>query len=250
MNLRTIKNFMIKSIKGEYYFHKDKREYEKLAKENNVSDFKIYRKNYFKFRRDRFDGAGDIIKHYFLQDIYFAEKIIESNVKNHYDIGSRLDGFISHLLASNITVNMIDIRPLPYDIKNLKFVEGNATNLENIGDESIHSLSSLHALEHFGLGRYGDPVDPLGWKKALGEFQRILKKNGILYLSVPIGSDDVLCFNAHRIYKPLTIINEINDLQLESFSYIKNNKIYHDVDVYGYSETEDDLCGLFIFKKL
>ena len=65
MKLRNIINVGIKFVKGEYYFHKDKREYEKLAKENNVSDFKIYRKNYFKFRRDRFNGAGDINKHYF-----------------------------------------------------------------------------------------------------------------------------------------------------------------------------------------
>ena len=66
MNLGVIKNLWLNVLK-EYYFHKDKREYEKLAKENNVSDFKIYRKNYFKFRCDRFNGAGDINKHYFWQ---------------------------------------------------------------------------------------------------------------------------------------------------------------------------------------
>ena len=71
-----------------------------------------------------------------------------------------------------------------------------------------------------------------------------------MYLSVPIAHDNILCFNAHRMYKPLTIVDEINDLQLESFSYIKDNKIYSDVDVYEYSENEDNLCGLFIFKKL
>ena len=64
------------------------------------------------------------------------------------------------LSGLNAKITIIDIRPLPIKVSNLKFIQANATNLDGIKDNSIESLSSLHAVEHFGLGRYGDPVDP------------------------------------------------------------------------------------------
>lgn len=69
-----------------------------------------------------------------------------------------------------------------------------------------------------------------------------------LHLKIPIGHDNILCFNAHRIYKPSTIVDELYDLKLESFSYIKDGKIYNNVDVYKYSENEGNLCGLLYLK--
>ena len=56
-------------------------------------------------------AAGGIDRHYFLQDIYLARQIREDHPVKHYGIGSRVDGFISHLLCDNIPVTMIDIRP-------------------------------------------------------------------------------------------------------------------------------------------
>ena len=41
-------------------------------------------------------------------------------------------------------------------------------------------------LEHIGLGRYGDPIDPQGTEKAATELQRVLAPGGDLYLSLPI----------------------------------------------------------------
>lgn len=240
-------NKISKIIKGYYLYFKDIRKYKQLSQ--NDTSFKINRKNLNMQITDRFDSAGTLDPHYFLQDIYFAKKIINKKTKKHYDIGSRVDGFISHLLSSQVNVNMIDIRPLPYNIENLDFIEGNATDLSNIADNSVSSLSSLHALEHFGLGRYGDPINPSAWKIALSEYERILSKNGILYLSVPIGNEDLVCYNAHRIYKPSTIVNEINNLELCSFSYIKNMEIYEDVTLDEYKEKQNYLCGLFTFRK-
>ena len=163
-------NKIQKLINAQRAYSKDKNEYERLFKENNLDDFIFDKKYSNKQLFDRFDNAGSLEQHYFLQDIYIAKKIIKNNISNHYDIGSRVDGFISHLLSSDINVHMIDIRPLPFEIDNLNFIEGNATDLSNIKDNSLNSLSSLHAVEHFGLGRYGDPVDPLAWKKALSEY--------------------------------------------------------------------------------
>lgn len=49
------------------------------------------------------NNAGSIDYHYFYQDIYVANKVLHNGHKHIYDIGSRLDGYISHLLAMDIT---------------------------------------------------------------------------------------------------------------------------------------------------
>ncbi len=57
-------------------------------------------------------GAGA----YFFQDLWAAKKIFQNRPQRHFDIGSRLDGFILSLL-SFMEVTMIDIRPLTQQIE-------------------------------------------------------------------------------------------------------------------------------------
>ncbi len=151
---------------------------------------------------DNHAAAGGIDSHYFLQDIYMAKKILENNPQDHYDIGSRVDGFISHLLCNNIHITMIDIRPLPRKVEGLSFLQGDATNLSRIETESIDSLSSLHAVEHFGLSRYGGDIDTDASMKAMKEMMRVIKKGGYLYFSVPISYKNGIYYNSHRVFKP------------------------------------------------
>lgn len=243
-------NNLIYFFSGRFAYMKDKKTYIKEWKQTAINNNFVFKSHYsFRCYYDRYDFAGKIDSHYFIQDIVVAQKIIESGVDKHFDIGSRIDGFISHLLVSNIEVNMIDVRPLDYVIENLNFIKGNATDLSGIKSNSILSLSSLHAIEHFGLGRYGDPIDINGWYKALKEFERILAVGGKLYLSVPIGKENKLCFNAHRIFKPSLIVDSLNELKLDSFIYIKNYSLITSNDYKNYSD-DDYLCGIFVFTKL
>ena len=146
---------------------------------------------------------------------------------------------------------MIDIRPLPYQIDGLTFFQEDASNLENIPDESIMSLSALHAVEHFGLGRYGDPIDPDGWKKAVLSMQRVIQKDGILYLSVPIGTENRLYFNAHRMFAVTTIPNVLDRMELIKFAYIDAYRVINVLpqDLQKLTIGSDYLCGMYIFKK-
>ena len=48
-------------------------------------------------------------------------------------------------------------------------------------------IVSYSSVEHDGLGRYGDPLDPFGDQHAMNEFWHLLKENGILLLAVPFG---------------------------------------------------------------
>lgn len=186
---------------------------------------------------------------YFWQDLWAAKHIIAQGVKEHYDIGSRVDGFIAHLLAADIRVNVIDIRPFPGNAENLFTIVDDATMLKQFSDNSIHSLSALCSLEHFGLGRFGDPVDPEACFKCFAQIQRKLVKGGRLYISVPIGKERVE-FNAHRIFKASTIIESFGELTLKEFSVTTANRIDYDVDIHKYDDlSKTHVVGLFMFEK-
>lgn len=175
---------------------------------------------------NKYRAAGSLDKHYFLQDIYVAKKIISAHPDEHFDVGSRVDGFIGHLLSALETkITIIDIRPLPISIPNLNFVQADATNLDGIADNSIQSLSSLHAVEHFGLGRYGDPIDPNACFQVMKSLQRVIRKDGILYFSVPIGKENAVYFNAHRMFTPQKVLEVFGDMELLEFSYIHNYEV-------------------------
>ncbi len=119
-----------------------------------------------------------------------------------YDVGSSVAGFIGHLLAQKQKIVLLDIHPMNNQFNRhflnsgggVTYIQANATLLEDITDNSILSLSALCSVEHFGLGRYGDSIEPDAWEKALQSFQRVLKPQGKLYFSVPIGQQDKVYF--------------------------------------------------------
>ena len=168
------------------------------------------------------DSAGETKSYYFHQDLLIANYIYKNKPKRHIDVGSRIDGFVAHV-ASYRTIDVMDIRPLNlnyYD--NIKFVQADLMDDNFNLFEICDSLSCLHALEHFGLGRYNDPIDPLGHLKGFNNLTKMLKPSGILYISFPIGSPEVY-FNAHRVFAPKDILKWIeNKFNLERFDYIND----------------------------
>jgi len=162
---------------------------------------------------------------YFWQDIYIAKQIIELNPKRHIDVGSRVDGFIAHLACVR-KVEVLDIRPISAIVEGVDFHQADISRLSEDWIDVADCLSCLHTLEHFGLGRYGDDIDPDGWSTGLENLQKILKKGGVFWLSVPIGVERVE-FNAHRVFDPRTIHKLALDLglELEEFAFLCKDKI-------------------------
>jgi len=110
-------------------------------------------------------SAGGIDSHYFNQDILVAQQIFRKNPVRHVDVGSRLDGFVSHV-ASFRSVEVFDLRPLKVEIPNIIFRQADIMQLDPALEECCDSLSSLHVIEHLGLGRYGARSIPVDIKKA------------------------------------------------------------------------------------
>lgn len=152
------------------------------------------------------DESAGALGPYFFQDQLAARWIYEHSPARHVDIGSRIDGFIGHLSVFR-EVEMIDIRPLKQTAPNILFHQLDL--MQDIPPEWVEctdSLSCLHTIEHFGLGRYGDPLNPDGHLKGLGQLKKMVKPEGILYLSTQIGPQRVE-FNAHRVFSPETVIS-------------------------------------------
>lgn len=183
--------------------------------------------------------------HYFYQQLWLFENVLKNKPKEHVDVGStyQMSGYLSKIVPTTF----IDIRPIDAKIENLKVLDASILDLP-FPDNSVESISCLHVIEHIGLGRYGDDIDPDGWKKACKELQRVLTKGGRLYLSIPIGKPRV-CFNAHRVFGPYVIIGAFNMLKLLNFSFIDDGgymKTHGDIDD---CKNQNYACGLYLFTK-
>ena len=136
-------------------------EYRKFKRQANLLSPDFPFGNFHPCFEDRSQESGTASGHYFHQDLLVAGKIFKNNPIKHVDIGSRMDGFISHV-ASFREIEFFDIRKLTNTIDNIKFVQADLMNDNFKIVDYCDSISCLHALEHFGLGRYGDRIDCQG----------------------------------------------------------------------------------------
>jgi SAM-dependent methyltransferase len=233
------------NLKGLVFYFSDLR---KLKKQKGSDSSFFFGKKY-PVLTERFSESGIAKGAYFHQDLYVARKIFSSNPEKHVDVGSRVDGLISHLLTFR-SVEVFDIRGLTSSIKNLSFRKIDVMNIEKNLVNYCDSISSLHAIEHFGLGRYGDPINYNGHLIALNNIKRILKKGGVFYFSAPIGRQRIE-FNAHRIFS-ITYLLDIfkEDYNIVDFAYVDDKgSLIEKVDLYS-AEAKNNFncsygCGIF-----
>jgi len=231
-----------------------------------VIEMPVYIKNYILIKRqagnwrlssnkpclhDRADSSGQAKGHYFFQDLYYAKKIFHKQPVKHVDVGSRVDGFVAHV-ASFRDIEVLDIRPNNSLVDGITFKQCDFTKVTEEFVECTDSLSCLHALEHFGLGRYGDALDIDGYIDGAQNIKKILKPGGVLYLSVPIGRERIE-FDAHRVFYPETIISLFFDFDLVDFAWVSDDGNLHSEDVKGLSFSQfnnlDYGLGMFTFEK-
>lgn len=177
---------------------------------------------------DRFLESGNAKGHYFYQDWLVARRIFLNNPEIHIDVGSRVDGFVTHV-ASFRSIQVIDIRLLTTNIPNIKFIQADLMSpIRDELTECCDSLSCLHTLEHFGLGRYGDPIQYDGYITGLNNLACLLKQYGKFYISVPIGPQRIE-FNAHRVFSIQYLIELFNEkFRVDYFSFVDDNGDLHE----------------------
>lgn len=219
---------------------------------SRLQNFSKWKLNIYPIFGDR-NSSSAMLGEYFWQDLFVATKIIEENPRRHIDVGSRIDGFVAHLACVR-KVEVFDIRPLEYQISNVKFVQWDLTGLSTDRVGISDCVSCLHTLEHIGLGRYGDNLDPDGWVKGIVSLTSLVALGGKLWISVPVGRQRVE-FDAHRVFHPSTIIDAVNKhgMKLSKLFYFKDCKIIESVDIekdINHLSQEDYTLGIFLFTKI
>lgn len=211
VNLTTFASF----VTGIPAYYRDYRQLKSQMKTN--PDFVFGR--YSPVLNERSTEAGIMKGNYFHQDILVARKIYENKPCRHIDIGSRIDGFVAHVAVFR-EIEILDIRPQESMVKNVIFKQADLMELQRDLSECCDSVSSLHAIEHFGLGRYGDPIDVDGHIKAIDNIHSMLKPGGIFYFSVPIGRQRIE-FNAQRVFSVSYLIRILDGKFLvKNFNYV------------------------------
>jgi SAM-dependent methyltransferase len=186
--------------------------------------------------------------HYVYHTAWAARKVKEIGAQEHVDISSSL--YFSSIVSAFVPVRFYDFRPAKLNLSNLVSKPDNLSHL-SFADDSIESLSCMHTVEHVGLGRYGDPIDPDGDLQAARELARVTKKGGSLLFVVPVGKPRIQ-FNAHRIYSYQMVLDMFSGFTLKEFSLIPDNALEHGM-IYNatkeYSDKQEYGCGCFWFIK-
>ncbi len=92
------------------------------------------------------------------------------------------------------------MRPRQFKYANEELLLADSKSLP-VPDASFHAVLSLNAIEHFGLGRYGEELDFDADKKAFAEWRRVLRPGGHIIFSTTVNSaGPAVAFNAHRVY--------------------------------------------------
>lgn len=187
-------------------------------------------------------------RHYIYHPAWAARVLAKYSPRKHVDISSTLH--FSTIVSAFVEVEFFDFRPALMRLSNFTSSEADLTQL-SFASDSIQSLSCMHVIEHIGLGRYGDPFDIDGDKKAARELCRVLAPDGRLIVAFPVGRPRIQ-YNAHRIYSHEQVLELFSGLRLLECALIPDGRAEDGLIQDPSSElimAQSYGCGCYVFSK-
>jgi SAM-dependent methyltransferase len=195
-------------------------------------------------------GTAGFDRHYTFHTAWAARILAQTRPPLHHDISSAI--YFSTLVSAFIPVHFYDYRPARLPLSGLTSGKADLLRLP-FASNSLVSLSCMHVVEHVGLGRYGDRLDPEGSFKAIAEIKRVIAPGGTLLFVTPIGAQPRVQFNAHRIFSLKLVQECFADLfDLREFALIPDDPDDGDLVVSPPQELTDRQyygCGCFWLQK-
>jgi len=192
-------------------------------------------------------GVMSFDAHYVYHTGWAARVLRELSPEKHIDISSSL--MFSAITSAFLKVNHYDYRMPTLSLDGLECGKQDLLNLR-FEDGSISSLSCMHVIEHIGLGRYGDPINPHGDREAAKELIRVLAPGGHLIIVVPLAERARIRFNGHRIYDLSRVRSMFKGLDLKEFTFLnekRNNKFTRHASINDIEGSHYG-CGCFVFR--
>ena len=221
-------------------------------------DYQAFKERHNAVRQDMRIEFGDIFPclgentattafdaHYVYHTAWAARKVQAYAPPEHVDVSSSL--YFASIVSAFVPIRFLDYRPAGLNLTGLDEESGDLLNLP-LQDGSVESLSCMHVVEHVGLGRYGDPLDPLGDRKAASELERVLAEGGRFLFVVPVGHARIF-FNAHRVYHPEQVSAMFPRLKLLSFALVTDAGQFRDPAPLELVAEQSYGCGCFEFVK-
>jgi SAM-dependent methyltransferase len=187
--------------------------------------------------------------HYLYHTAWASRVLFKIKPKIHYDFASDLR-FVT-IISSFVKIVQYNLSIPTIKLSNLEFRSTDLTKMKNIKSNSLKSVSCMHVVEHIGLGRYGDKINPSADKVAINELIRVLAPGGNLLFVTPVGIPKIF-FNAHRVYAYEDILRFFSCLSLKEFSFIGDNGFYSGLELspkINRIANHNYGCGCFWFKK-
>jgi len=200
---------------------------------------------------DRYQLVGVSNRTYDAMNYWALSRVHEISPFNMLDFGSHFSGFIIPASLACKHITLLDVRKIKTFLPNVTTLQRDILIPDFSAKPEFNFISCLHVLEHIGLGRYGDKVNPDGPFIALKNILDYASFKADVLLAVPVGRETIE-FNSQRIFSAPFFIEVCNDLglRLQSFSLIDDNKsLCEDIDPHM-STSNYKSTGLFHFRYL
>lgn len=141
------------------------------------------------------------------------------------DVGSTGSQLPLMLVGLGYEVWTIDVRKYEYDgiIDELKCIMGDIRET-NFQDSFFDVVLAISTVEHIGLGRYGDSIDPYGDENTMKEIIRIMANNAVFLMTVPFGKRSIN--KTHRVYSEESLLTLLSEFKIENIEYFKKTDLF------------------------
>lgn len=230
---------------AEKRWQKFKREFSQYASLEGEKRFKLKWTDRYPCLNDN-TGETSFDAHYIYHPAWAARILAKTHPTCHVDISSALN--FCTLVSAFLPIWFYDYRPANLNLSGLSSESADLLSLP-FENNSVLSLSCMHVVEHIGLGRYGDPLDPTGDLKSIAELKRVLAPGGNLLFVTPVGGEAKIMFNAHRVYRFDQISAYFKDLTLVNFALVTDSGMFIDQASEADANNQGYGCGCWWFNK-
>ncbi|MFH0753396.1 MAG: class I SAM-dependent methyltransferase [Candidatus Omnitrophota bacterium] len=133
------------------------------------------------------------------------------------DVGCSESILPMQMAGLGYAVTGLDFRQYSFSFPGLQFCQSDATKMP-LEEDSFDAVTCVSMLEHVGIGHYNDPLhQESGDARVVAEIARVLRKNGLFFLTVPFGVPTV--GGVQRTYDAARLAGILGNFKVEEQKY-------------------------------